>query len=239
MKKSILATAIALSVAAAADAQAGNFYLFAEAGHNDIEAEEAASSIAEAQQQDRESVDQANASLGANLQYSDSADSDTKNAKGGLGVGYRFTDRYAMELAYRDLGEGEYTGDGEITGGVGNGSREFRSAYESEAVILRGVARHHFTEAFAVEALLGVAYVDTSYVRDDTFEGSGIFSDSATYESEDESGFSATYGIGASYAMTDTLTGYARWERIHDIDTDDQWDGIEADTVSLGLRYHF
>nr|WP_275668708.1 outer membrane beta-barrel protein [Halomonas urmiana] len=103
------------------------------------------------------------------------------------------------------------------------------------------------TENFALEGLLGAAYVSTDYAGGTTIVGvpnpsypDGVqLNDVDESYSDDDSGFTATYGVGATFAFTDSLTGFARYERIHDIDTADRWGGIEADTASAGLRYNF
>ncbi|WP_258364266.1 outer membrane beta-barrel protein [Halomonas sp. LBP4] len=175
----------------------------------------------------------------------------SSNQEVSFGVGYQLTPNFAMELAYRDLGSARYETSNTVTfnhdGEIYVGVSDFRNEYESKVFILRGVGMLPVTEKLTLEALLGVAHVRTKYssgevnegVEVDSLGGYGLLTYSDSYD-EKETGWSATYGLGASYAFTPTIAGYARWERVHDINTESPgWGSIKADSVSAGLRYHF
>lgn len=245
MKKTIIVSAIAAAtLVATANAQAQGFYVYGEGAYNDIGSSEAENDLRERDQefrQDTEDFNQtlADASLTADLEYTSGFDSDDTNTTFGVGVGYQFHKNFALELAYRELGEATYENDFEVTGTEASGTGERENSYESDAFILRGVGMLPITERFALEALLGVAYVDTDYRSSEVVDAEGYLIEQDDSASTSGSDFTASYGVGATFAFTDALTGFARWERIHDIDTEDEWGGIEADTMSAGVRYHF
>lgn len=245
MKKTIIASAIAAtSLVATVNAQAQALYVYGEGAYNDIGSSEAESDLRKQDQEGRQSTEDfnqtlADAGLTADLEYSSGFDSDDTETTFGVGIGYQFHQNFALELAYRDLGESSYENSFEVTGTEASGTGERKNAYESEAFILRGVGVLPITERFALEGLLGVAYVDTDYRDTEVVNGEGFLNSTNTSDSASGSNFTATYGVGASYAFNDALTGFARFERIHDIDTEDEWGGIEADTFSSGVRYHF
>ncbi|SEL95436.1 outer membrane beta-barrel protein [Halomonas daqiaonensis] len=247
MKKTIIASAIAVGTLVAtsnAQAQAQGFYAYGEAAYNDIGSSKAESYLRQEDQDGREDTEAFNqtlagAGLTADLEYNSSFSNDDSEATFGVGGGYQFNKNFSLELAYRDLGEASYQNSFEVTGTEASGTGERKVSYESDAFILRGVGLLPVTERLSLEALLGVAYVDTDYSESEVVNGEGRLNSTDTRDSESDSDFTAAYGVGASFAFNDTLTGYARWERIHDIDTEDKWGGIEADTISAGFRYHF
>jgi len=256
MKKTIIASAIAATaLTAAATAQAQGFYVYGEGAYNDIASSDAENDIRDQQGAFNQETAELNEVLGSapagaidqngnpvvgDLVLNQSMDSDDSgDTTFGLGLGYQFNENFAAEFGYRDLGDASYKGSDALTGTNASGSVDRENSYDSEAFILRGVASLPVTEKLSVEGLLGVAYVDTDYSGGTVVQGEGLLPSTSDRYSESDSGFSATYGVGASYAINDALTGYARWERIHDIDTEDAWGGIEADTFSAGVRYHF
>lgn len=243
MKKVTIALAIAAATAASTAAQAQGFYAFGEYSGSNFD-----SSGAESLQDDfadmaAGEVEEGNA-LGGTLSGERSDSNDDSDAGFGVGIGYRYNENFATELAYKDLGEATYGTDYAITGtdpvgGNVDGTGYLSGSVESEAVILRGVGILPVTKRFSLEAMLGVAYVDTTYKAAEGLRGTIPGSGNETSGSESDSDLTAAYGLGASFQFTDTLAAYARWERIHDIDTADYLDGVEVDTYSAGLRYAF
>lgn len=259
MKKTLLCTALTAAIAGAfttpAMADTG-IYVFGEYSHNDIGSDAAKRDVIEQQTAGAARMDEAN--LLVNIPNGlepfvteGSSDYDDTNQEVGFGVGYQLTPNFAMELAYRDLGSARYETTNTVTfdhdGETYVGVSDFHNEYESKAFILRGVGMLPVTEKLTLEALLGVAHVRTKYSGGENNEGFeveslgnyGLLTYSDSYD-EKETGWSATYGLGASYAFTPAIAGYARWERVHDINTESPgWGSIEADSVSAGLRYHF
>lgn len=244
MKKTALLIGL-LAGLSMSHAHANGLYLYGEAGYTDMASSKSRQQIEDLDQSlSDETADQndyyaVTAGKTPDLVYSSSDDFDDTDISLGLGAGYRFHENVAVELGYRDIGETVYRNDFDVTGTDASGTGYRENTYESSAFLLRGVAMLPVTERFTVEGLLGVAYVDTDYSGTSISNGQGDLPDQDYGVSNSESGFTATYGIGASYAVTTKVTAYARWERIHDIDTSDHYGGIEVDTLNTGVRYHF
>lgn len=256
MKKTIVVTAIAAAtLASAASVQAQGFYVFGEAASTEATSSEAESVINAKQGEFSKTTSDFNDLLGsypdgtvdangdvlvADVVQTDSSSSDdSSDTTFSAGLGYRFHKNFAAEFAYRDLGDAAYAGKSVVTGSNASGVATYENSYESEAYILRGVAILPLTDRFALEGLLGVAYVDTDYAYSEQVKGEGYLNSEQSSGSSSGSDFTATYGVGASFDVTDSFTTYARWERIHEIDTESEFDGIEADTFSAGVRYYF
>lgn len=256
MKKSIIVTAIATAtISVAAGAQAQGFYIFGEAAHTDATSSDAKDYVRDAQSKSNKETKEFNEMLAAfpegtvdangdvlvpdMVQKDGFSSDDSSDTSFSGGVGYSFHKNFAAEIAYRDLGDAAYKGESVVSGTNASGVASYESSFESSAFILRGVGILPVTDRFSLEGLVGVAYVDTDYAYSAEVVGEGYLGSDQKGESVSGSGFSATYGAGASFAVTDALTAYARWERIHNIDTEDEFGGIKADTISAGVRYYF
>lgn len=255
MNKSIFVTAIAAaSLFTVAGAQAQGFYIFGEAGNTEATSSEAKDRVQTEQiKKSKDTADfnelisgypdgtvDANGDvLVADVTQVDSISSDDSGTTFSGGVGYNFNKYFATEFAYRDLADTEYEGTSKITGTNASGVGTYKESFESDAFILRGVGILPLTERLSLEGLVGVAYVSTDYSYSHAVDAQGYLQNEADSGSADGSDFSATYGVGATFDVTDSLTAYARWERIHDIDTESEFGGIEADTASAGIRYYF
>ncbi|MGC3874948.1 outer membrane protein [Halomonas sp. GXIMD04776] len=245
MKKVAIAIALAIATAASVStaAQAQGVYVFGEYNHSQLESSEG-EAIADSVANELDGWVQEGNDLGGDLTGTRNDSSDDSDSGFGIGIGFRFHENFAAELAYKDLGEATYGSEVAIAGtdpigGNVDGSGYFDGGYESDAVILRGVGILPITESFSLEALLGVAYVDTDYHAEEGLRGEVPRSGTRIGGSDSDSDFTATYGLGASFQFTDTVAAYGRWERIHDIDTADYLDDMEADTFAAGLRYSF
>lgn len=240
--RSALAAAIAGTFATSALASTG-FYVFGEYSRSDMSSSQAEAYAAEDIQDLRDTTQLLNEVFpNTDLNYTPTYRSDETSNEFGFGVGYRAHANLALELAYRDLGTTSYDTRSTMAGtfnglpSLSEGGKG--TSFESSAIILRAVGILPVTEALSLEGLLGVAYVDTDYTAYEFMNSDigGVYTE--RYTASDK-GFSATYGVGASYQITPQVGAFARWERIHDVDTDDIWDGIKADTFSGGIRYHF
>lgn len=121
-------------------------------------------------------------------------------------VGYDLTENFAVEAAYRDFGENTAT----ILG--------HQTKIEGDAFSVSLLGKLPVNDQFNLFAKLGYADVDAKATV------SGIGSVGAS-----DSDF--IYGIGADYALTDSLVVRAEWEEISTVD--------EISTVSVGLGYRF
>ncbi|TDX21864.1 putative outer membrane protein [Modicisalibacter xianhensis] len=246
MQKKLLAiaTVAAITGVITSSAQAASgYYVFGEYSYTEMGSSKAEDYAKEDVSDLRETTQFLNDTYpSTELGFDPSYSSDDSDNGFSLGIGYRFHKNFAAELAYRDLGETSYgartTIAGQFMGGDSVTEGKKGTSYESSAWIIRGVGILPVTDAFALEALLGAAYVDTDYTAYESLESDLGGTYSARFTDSDKD-WTVTYGLGASYSFTSAITAYARWERIHNIDTADNWDGIEADSFSGGLRYAF
>lgn len=145
-----------------------------------------------------------------------------------LGGGYKFNDTFAIEVAYRDLGEikeHEY----EDLGGGDYYEENFKNEFSALQVSL--VAGFPVSEAVDLYGRLGYADIDLDYSFSDvevidgsesTFTGSGTMSRSEVL-----------FGVGASYSLSDTFTLRAEYGQYG------KFEEIEISSLTLGLTYGF
>ncbi|MDO8827601.1 outer membrane beta-barrel protein [Methylophaga sp.] len=129
-------------------------------------------------------------------------------------AGYSFTENWAVEGAYADLGEFsiDYT----------DGSTSGKAKAELDAVSIAMVGKLPLTDDFNLFAKLGLYHSNTDASA--TFGG--------VRASDDDSSTDGLFGLGASYSLTESLAIRAEWERYMDSDAD-------IDLMSVGLMYTF
>ena len=129
--------------------------------------------------------------------------------------GYQFNRNFALEAAYIDLGEVSYSGTfggAAVTGG----------SVETTGFNLSAVGILLVNEKFSVFGKVGV-FVWEAEANDVT--GGVPFSAS-------DDGADLSFGLGASYAITPSLSLRAEWERLESSDAD-------ADILSIGVAFRF
>lgn len=124
--------------------------------------------------------------------------------------GYNFSSNLGLELGYHDLGSFSasspaFSANGDVTG------------WE-----LAGVGRLPITQQFSVFGKLGGFRWD----RDVSLTGVGAGSDTGT---------DWTWGVGASYAFTPTLSGRLEWQQFRDVGSNG--DDVNALTASAVFRF--
>ncbi len=129
-------------------------------------------------------------------------------------AGYSFTENWAVEGAYADLGE--------YSIGYTNGVTSGKAKQEIDAVSLAMVGILPLTDSFNIFAKLGLYHsnIDVSA----TFGNVKI--------GDDDSDTDGLFGLGASYSITESVAIRAEWERYMDSDAD-------IDLMSAGLVYSF
>ena len=145
-----------------------------------------------------------------------------------IGGGYHFNNNFAVELAYRDLGEiGEKAS--ENYGGGDYESAEFTIG--ATALQISIVGSIPLGEAAKLYGRVGMADLERdvgfSYEQSiDGWEDSG--SDSAS-----ESKNKAVVGAGLSYSFTPAFALRAEYSQY------DEWDDITISSTTIGLTYQF
>lgn len=136
---------------------------------------------------------------------------DDKGNAYNLYAGSYFTPYFGLELGYNDFGN--------ITRGGGSSK-----AYGLNVSL---VGRYPLTQAFSLTGRLGTTYGRTEVSASPL---SGI-------RTGKDSGFGVSYGLGAEYAFTDSLSGVINYDE-HDL----KFIGTGRDNVgvaSVGLKYRF
>lgn len=145
----------------------------------------------------------------------------------GLHAGFQFNDWFAAELGYSDFGSAtdRFKIKPDIMFII---APNYIQTVDAKGVSLTGVFSHSFTNCFSVMGVVGVSSVDYKSTM------SGGFSEVADSLQEKHS-FSdqgLIYGIGAKYALNDSLN-----LRV-DVRRNDVGD-FDLDTSSIGLEYSF
>jgi OmpA-OmpF porin, OOP family len=184
-------------MAVSVPAFASNFYLLADVGQSEIEID----------------VDGATASKDDNVLS--------------IGGGYNFNNNFAVELAYRDLGE---ISDGYKESAGGDYIEEnFTVATTVLQVSLVGSVA--LGEAAKLYGRIGMAdlEVEAGYDYRESIDGE-MYSES---ETESESKNKAVFGAGLSYSFTPTFALRAEYSQYA------EWEDITFSTTTIGLVYQF
>jgi opacity protein-like surface antigen len=155
-------------------------------------------------------------------------DSSSETATGfTLGGGYKFNDSFAIEVAYRDLGDIE----GHETEVDGETSIEEDYYYDFTALQISLVAGFPVGESVNIYGRLGYADIDveTSFSVIQTTDGDTLsHSGSGTISSNE-----VLFGVGVSYALSESFalrTEYGQYGK---------FEGIETSSITFGLTYGF
>ncbi len=140
-----------------------------------------------------------------------------------LGAGFEFNKFFALELAYRDLGNVTDRGN-YLEEGVQYNYRDKTSASALQASIVGSLP---ISEEFSLFGRVGVAEIDIDYDSVET-SGSSTWSDS---DSDSES--KALFGIGASYKITPQIALRAEYSQFA------KWDETKLSTLTVGATYRF
>lgn len=157
----------------------------------------------------------------------------------GFGAGYVLDDTWSFELGYKDLGRFKSSYNDESSTFSESGGLKI----SSQALVLRSIATLPITQEFKLEGSVGLAMTRSKLTSSDNDSLGGY-----TEYDERRTTLAPTLGLGASYAFTDNLALFGRYEYIHnaisskllaDNDGDDDYGTIHASTLDLGVRYTF
>jgi len=138
-----------------------------------------------------------------------------------VGVGYNFNQFFAVELAYRDLGD--VTDRGNFSdGGV---YRDKRSADAFQASVVGSLP---ISDDFSLFGRVGVAKIDVDYDYTETGGGLDPLSASGSHTKT-----KALVGVGASYKIAPQLTLRAEYNQFA------KWDDTKLSGMTIGATYSF
>lgn len=142
-------------------------------------------------------------------------------------AGYRFTDMFAIEGGYYNLGSIEQTGIEDPFDSTKTGTVDLAS--ETTGLAVMGVANFALMDNLEVFGKAGAVKLTTDHTLTDPA------SKKATFEGS-EDGTGVLYGVGASYKFTDNLGVRGEWERM-DVKNSDTDGDMKHDMLSVGATY--
>lgn len=169
--------------------------------------------------------------------------SDDSDSAGKLFGGYHFTENFAIEASYVDLGEasaratanGLFLLDDGAGGIVTEGSLGNKVTSESQAVTLDAVGLFKVGTMFDVFAKVGLFYAD-SKLKYSAYADFDIGSASASDSISDKS-TNLHYGLGANAWFTENLGIRLEWEQFNDVEVEDAESDISLLSASILYRF--
>ena len=146
----------------------------------------------------------------------------------GIGGGYKFNNNFAVELAYRDLGEMSE----ESSDSFGNGGYYVEKYTASASALqLSVLGSISLGEAAKLYGRVGFADLELEgeYKYNETYNGE-TYSESA---SSSDSKNKAIFGAGLSYSFSPSFAMRAEYSQYA------EWDDVTISTTTIGLTYQF
>lgn len=143
--------------------------------------------------------------------------------------GYQFNRNFALELAYNDVGRAK--GTVSFASGTSNFTGDVK--IDVTAFELSGVASLPFANRFAGFGRLGLYYGEV--------HSRGSFTDQfgqRAVGSLSDTNVGLTFGLGASYDLTEKVTFRVEWQRFNDVGTNDIGKS-DVDVLSVAGLYRF
>ena len=141
---------------------------------------------------------------------------DTKDTAFKIGAGIQLNPYVAVEFQYLDLGAAEYK--------ASNAFAEAKTTAETDGLGINVVGTIGF-DAFSVFGKVGYHQLKTELEDSATFLGS---------ESDSTKENVMSLGLGAAFALSESFSLVAEYERYQDVG-----DEYDVDMLSAGLRYNF
>nr|WP_279545439.1 outer membrane beta-barrel protein [Pseudoteredinibacter isoporae] len=139
-------------------------------------------------------------------------------------AGYQIVDNLAVELAYIDLGR--LTADTTVTFPFPG---EINTQTDVTGFNFSLIGGLNLSEAFRVNARVGIFSWETEFINQVNFPSSNART------ARDYSGEDFSFGVGASYQLTDTLSVRLDWERLSAEDLESR--DFDLTTVGLEMRF--
>lgn len=157
---------------------------------------------------------------------SNSSSQDDKDTGYKMQLGYQFSENFAVEGGYTDLGEEVYTAryDDGITGKMKTSAK----GWNVDAVLILPI-----DSGFSFFAKLGAIAAEVE--QKISFEADGAYGS----ETLDDTKVKAKAGLGIAYNIVQGLSARAEYEHYAKLGDEDETGEINADVFSLGLSYQF
>jgi len=155
-------------------------------------------------------------------------DSDT-----GYGVagGYQHNDHIAVEFAYVNLGSVEFSAFTTVTDGVEVADAELGLESSAKGPVVSVLGILPIGERFSLFGRVGLSFMNAEGKARITIDG---ISDSARQTSQKSD---PVFGVGAEFSLTKHVAIRLAWDRYLDVGTEDVTGDVDADLITLGLRF--
>ncbi|MGV6807854.1 MAG: outer membrane beta-barrel protein, partial [bacterium] len=153
--------------------------------------------------------------------------------------GYRFSENFAFEAGYANLGEFNASVNQTITDGVDIADVTVDADIESDGYFFSLLGIAPVSENIEIFAKLGMFFYDSDWkVRYSVTDGIDSLSDSFSGGNSDEE---VNWGFGVQYSLDSKWNARLEYERFERIEADEDVGGIESDidVLSLGIHYSF
>jgi OOP family OmpA-OmpF porin len=155
-------------------------------------------------------------------------DSDT-----GYGVagGYQLNDHFAVEFAYVNLGSVEYSAFTTVTDGVEVADAEIglESSAKGPAVSVLGILP--IGDRFSLYGRVGLSFMSAEGTARITIDGTSERARQTSQKSD------PVFGVGAEFSLGKHAAIRLAWDRYLDVGTEDVTGDVDADLITLGLRF--
>jgi OOP family OmpA-OmpF porin len=173
------------------------------------------------------------------LFFDGSSDVDDSDTTYGLTVGYRFMPYLAVEGQYLELGEANYTANGDLFDSFDKfiASTNVDLGIDSSGFALSVLGILPIQEVWEVYARLGMYFGDTEADMSVTLDdGIDVFTESMSESKSEEEFF---YGIGGGYTFNETWNVRVEYTIFQDIGDEDITGETDLDRFVIGLNYRF
>ncbi|CAA0117948.1 outer membrane beta-barrel protein [Zhongshania aliphaticivorans] len=137
-----------------------------------------------------------------------------------FGLGYRFSNNFAVEGGYIDLGE--VSGDGNSDGTVFYAPGKVESSIETDGIFAGFLFSQALSPGFSLTARLGFLSWDSEFSISDSVDGG----------SGNDDGRDVYFGFGAAFNASSAFQITATFDRY-------QLDDVDVDVIGLGAKMYF
>jgi OOP family OmpA-OmpF porin len=151
-------------------------------------------------------------------------------------AGYKFSENFALQGGYTELGRADYSGDAVPTLLIDNfhlGADVKAYGFNIDAVGILPLGA-----GFSAFGKAGLVITETEVSA--SVDATGVGGSVSVDDDESETGVSPSIGLGLSFDLNETLSVRVEYERVFALKTaDDDIDDIDADLATLGLVARF
>ncbi len=148
----------------------------------------------------------------------------------GFGGGYRFSDHFAVEAAYVDLGAVDYRADVTVTDGTDQADADVRLDSSGDGPVISALGILPIGERFSVFGRVGFSLLNAKGTARITVDGN------SQRASQDSQKSDPVVGVGMEYELSRHFAVRLAWDRYFDVGTEDVTGDVDADLYTVGVR---